>query len=363
MDPTKATPPSPPPTARAAGRRRVPVALLWMVGWLVAIEGAARLLWRPELVEPQVYAAIDPGYGYGFEFVRPICEPRGDRVICRPTQYRPIPRQDFARSKGARTIRAFTVGGSHAAGYVAGGSPAKGKDAYTQQLARALAARCPAIEWEIVNLAVPGDGSGRARLAAEHALGYDPDLVIIDFGGTNEYEDERDWHYREALHAGLGRVLFVSRAVVLGRKLLAFYLPLARPPAIDTGATETEMSRDPANLRRWRDGLRANYEALLAEVRAEGVTPVVVGRAFLEEHALAPRFRDDRRVFQSLGGEGVLLLDAHAAFQAAPPAERARLFAGDRNHYSVAGHARVAEALAELLLASLPAAAACEASR
>lgn len=246
---------------------------------------------------------------------------------------------------------------------MAGGSPARGKNAYTQQLARILAERCPAIEWELINLAAPGDGSRRARLVAEHVLGYDPDLVIVDFGGTNEYEDERDWHYREALHAGVGRVLFVSHAVVLGRKLLAHYVPLAKAPALDTGATETEMSRDPANLQRWREGLRANDEALLAEVRARGGTPVVVGRAFLEEHALAPRFRDDRRVFESLTGEGVLLLDAHAAFQAAPAATRAELFAGDRNHYSVAGHARVAEALAERLLASLPAAEPCRARR
>lgn len=320
--------------------------LAWALLWLLILEVAARLLWTPGWVGR--LAELDPGYDLGFAFTRPLCEPDGPaRMTCPPGQYRPIARQSFARVKRPDMLRVFTLGGSHAAG----------AGAYSGRLLRALRQDCEALRWEGINLAVKGHGSARILLAAQEALRYEPDLLILDFGGTNEYEDERDLAERDRLHAGIWNYLLASHAVVLGRKLLARRFAALRPTA-RTG-DEQLASRDPDNLARWQRSLAANYHALLALARARGIPVVIVGRASLREHAAGSRELANHRLFLSLAGDGVLLFDAHAAFQAVDDRRRRSLFSRDRQHYSPAGQRLIAEGLEALLLRELPAARVC----
>ncbi len=340
------------PTSTPAGkpRRVLPWALAWMLVWLVPLELAARWLWTPEHVDPELWAKIDPTYDYGFEYVRPPCEPDGELYRCRPTQYRKIPEQTFDLSKRADAVRVFTVGGSHAAG----------QHAYTGVLGQLLGERCPSIHWEAINFAVEGQGSRRALIAATEQARYEPDLVIVDFGGSNEYEDERDAAYREELHAGVGSIILRSHAVVLARKLLMRRLPLA---TVSSAGTEREASQDLDNQARWRESMLTNYQALIDDAHAQGVTVVLVGRASLLPHEPGSREQADHAVFQRLADQpGVISLDTHALFQTIDEAERTRLFRDDRNHYSKAGHRRIAEALTDLLLAELPRAGDCPAA-
>lgn len=336
----------------AAPRRRRPWALVWMVAWLLALELAARTLWTPTIVGVRQYAVIDPTYGYGYEFVRPACEPtRADTITCWPTEYRRIPLQTFAAVKDPDTVRIFTVGGSHAAG----------ERSYTTVLRERLAHRCPAVRWQAINLAVVAQGSRRALLAAEQAERHEPDILILDFGGSNEYEDERDLEYREQLHTGIWRHLLRSRAIVVGRKLLSRRFPFTKPTPI-TGEDETVASENPDNLARWRAGLEANYRTLIARARSQGIEVVVVSRASLEPHAEGSRQQADHRVFESLADEGAHLLDAHGLFHRLREDKLAKLFRGDKNHYTAAGDRRIADALATLVLRELDAAAPCKRS-
>lgn len=338
---------STPPTPTSKPRRELPWGLVWLLVWLLPLELAARWFWTPDNIEPALYSKIDPSFGYGFEYVRPPCEPDGEQLRCRPTQYRKIPEQTFDLSKRADALRVFTVGGSHAAG----------PNAYTRVLGQLLARRCPTIHWEAINFAVEGQGSRRARLAAAEHARYAPDLLIVDFGGSNEYEDERDFAYREGLHAGIWSVVLRSHAVVLARKLLMRKLSLA---TVASEGTEREASQDPENQARWRETMRSNYQALIDEAHAQGTTVVLVGRASMLAHAPKSRERADYAVFERLAAQpDVVSLDTHALFQAVDASERARLFRDDRNHYSRAGHRRIAEALAELLLTELPRAREC----
>ncbi|MCB9703663.1 MAG: SGNH/GDSL hydrolase family protein [Myxococcales bacterium] len=332
--------PSPSPTRR----RRAPWGIVWAILWIAAIELAARGLWRPDVVDPKLYAAVDASYNYGFEFARPACEALDEGpLVCRRTQYRPIAEQRLDRVKAAGTIRIFTLGGSHAAG----------GDAYTQRLLTVLRRRCPSRGWEGANLAVPGHGSRRTLIAAEEALTLDPDLLIVDFGGSNEYEDERDASYRDQLHAGIWALLLRSQAIVLGRKLLSRAFPIVKGPTLDSPAGEAKASRDPANLARWRASLRANNRATFAAAAAADVEVILVGRASLRPHAPGSRALGDHEVFAELAGE-VPSLDAHALVQSAPAADRRSMFRDDRNHYAAAGHQAIAEALAERVLARFP---------
>jgi lysophospholipase L1-like esterase len=336
-----------PPIQTGKPRRELPWGLVWLLVWLLPLELAARWVWTPDYVEPKLVASVDPSFGYGFEYVRPPCEPDGELLRCRPTQYRKIPEQTFDLSKRADAVRVFTVGGSHAAG----------SKAYTQVLGQQLARRCPVIHWEAINFAVEGQGSRRARLAAAAQARYAPDLLIVDFGGSNEYEDERDFAYREGLHEGIWSVVLRSHAVVIARKLIMKKLPVA---TLASTGTEREASLDPKNQDRWRESMRTNYQALIDEAHAQGIAVVLVGRASFLAHEPDSRERADYAVFEQLAANNdVVSLDTHALFQAVDAIERARLYKDDRNHYSRAGHQRIAEALTELLLAELPRASEC----
>lgn len=337
-----------PHTTTGKPRRELPWGLVWMLIWLLPLELAARRFWTPEYVEPELYAKIDASYGYGFEYVRPACEPDGELLHCRPTQYRKLHEQTFDLSKRADALRVFTVGGSHAAW---------SSRAYTKVLGRLLARRCPTIHWEAVNFAVEGYGSRRARLAAIEATRYAPDLLIIDFGGSNEYEDERDASYREGLHAGIWSVVLRSHAVVLARKLLMKKLPLA---TVSSTGTERKASKDPENNARWRATMRTNYQAMIDHAHAQGIAVVLVGRASFRAHKPNSREQANHALFEQLAAQpDVHQLDTHALFHEVDATARARLFQKDRNHYSRAGHKRIADALLQLLLAELPWASEC----
>ena len=335
------------PTDRAT-RRRIP-GLAWALLWLLGVEAAARALWSPAWVGR--LAELEPGFDLGFTFTRPQCEPDGpSRITCRPTQYRPIARQSFARVKRPGTIRSFTFGGSHAAG----------ASAYTSTLVRSLREDCGALRWEGINFAVKRHGSARILVAAQEALAHAPDLLILDFGGTNEFEDERDRDLRAQLHAGIWNYLFASHAVVLGRKLLTRRFP-GLQPTLASGDDEDVASRDPTNRARWQRSIADNYGAVIALARARKIPVIVVGRASLQAHAPGSRELANHRLFLSLAGDGVLLFDAHAAFDAVDDRRRRSLFSGDRQHYSAAGQRLIAEGLAALILRDLPAARVCAA--
>ncbi len=342
--------PTPEPDKTKAPRYR---GLVWMLVWLLGLELAARQWWTPASVGPKLYAEVDPsfdyGFGYGIGYVRPQCEPDGDkRITCFNNQYRSIFRQSFERSKRPATLRSFTLGGSHAAGVTA----------YTTTAIRSLRANCGALRWEGINLAVRGQGSTRALVALEEALRHEPDLIILDFGGTNEFEDERDLAQRTKIHEGIWQYLLASRVLVIGRKLLSRRFAVLRTPPV-TGEGERVASSFPENLTRWDRRLAANYRELIATARPRKIPVVVVGRAYFRGLRPGTRALANHQRFLSLAGDGVLLFDAHAAFMAVARDQRSSLFLPDRNHYSREGHRIVGEGLAALLLRELPAARVC----
>lgn len=314
----------------------------WTVVWLVLLEAATRALWQPSVVGADAYGKTSASFGYGYDSLRPLCERQGAELVCVPTQYRPIPAlQRLSADKDPSAIRIVTLGGSHGAG--------NRTPAYTHYALERLRTRCPARSWEAANFAVPGFGSARVRRVGEEALELEPDVLVIDFDGSNEYEDRRDLEYREQLHRGIWGILFRSQLVVLGRKYLSaeYTTPstLERAPR----GREAELLRDAEIRDGWNEGLTRNYEALIERAHARGTEVVFVGLG-LRRRRRNVAFEERHKLMWSLAEKhGVHVVDIGTLFQRLPTKKRVRLFQRDKRHYNARGHKIVARQLADTI--------------
>jgi hypothetical protein len=313
----------------------------WIILWLAVLEATVRVVWQPSVVGVDAYRETSASFGYGYDFLRPMCEREGDELVCVPTQYRPFALQRLPAVKDPAAFRIVTIGGSHAAG--------NRTTPYPQLALAQLRARCPTRRWEAANLGVPGFGSTRVRMVGTRALDLDPDVLVIDFDGSNEYEDLRDLGYRRQLHAGIWGILFRSQLVVLGRKYLS--REYAMPSSLQRVPRGLEgIATRRAEVRQlWNAGVADNYERLIALTRDRGVEVVFVGLgtrgkrrnvAFQERHELMWSLADEH---------GVPVVDIGTLFAELPAKKRVRLFQRDKRHYNDRGHRLVARALADAL--------------
>ncbi len=311
-----------------------------VVFWLLVFELLTRVLWQPAVIGLDLSSRIDASFGYGYDATSSLCSPSGDLMICAPTQYRRFGRQTFSRDKDETTLRFFTVGGSHSAA----------PGAYPSFAAQALRRECPKIFWEGINLSVRGHGSRRTLLLAKQALLLDPDFLVVDFGGTNEFEDERDLEQYRRLHRGIWRVLLKSHLVALGRKLLTRRFS-REFSSLETTQEEAQANSDPVNQIRWNESLNRNYRTLLHLAGDAGVPVVLVGRA-VPDGSRNSHWMAREELFRSLPVEPGNRLDTNALFDAAESEAggRSELFAMDLNHYSEDGQRRIGEQLAQIIL-------------
>jgi len=80
---------------------------------------------------------------------------------------------------------------------VIGDSVSRGKSveqSYTGQLQKEM--RAQGIQAECLNLSLPGFGARRKDLVMRQVEKYQPSLIILHLGNSNEYEDEREWRRR-----------------------------------------------------------------------------------------------------------------------------------------------------------------------
>lgn len=281
---------------------------------------------------------FDPTFWYGFQIEEPVCREVNGVLHCARQEYVRIVDQRIPAAKSEDTLRIVTLGGSHA----------YGGNAYSQRVLGRLSERCPSVNWENLNLAVRGYGTQRMRVLMEEAASYQPDLWILDPGGTNEYEDERDLAYAWSLHTGPWRWILQSQLVVLKRKEWSGSLP--EQAAKEAGPRAEEVaSADPANQARWREGQRQNLAAMVQQARAADQAVVLMGRASLEpEDAVR---QQNFALLGELAGPDVIVVDADESL---PRRNRRVYFHRDRNHYSAAGHAHLSGIVADAIL-ELPA--------
>lgn len=325
---------------RSSETKEIMRVLAWVLAWLLVAEISVRILWRPSIVGRATVEKTSADYTYGFDESEPLCSLDSGQYFCFPTQYRKFTSTDFAEEAAPGVHRFITVGGSHAAG----------ADSYTKYAADALAQRCPASDWEGVNLALRGIGAQRILMAAREALNYQPEILVLDFGGTNEYEDERDQAERDAVNRGVWAVVFQSQLVVLGRKLLSRRLRLPNE-ADSSRPSEAEAGERRDVQERWQASIAGHYSEILSLAHSKGVRVVVVGRAFIAPLQEVPYGAERRAMFLAMGEEeGVSTVDVHKLFKRTLKRNPDRtLFSGDRTHYSDDGKQLIGGRLARAL--------------
>ncbi len=242
--------------------------------------------------------------------------------------------------------RIVVVGDSYAFGW-----GVEGEATYGAQLERLLEAQRPGEHFEVVVAALPGFGTFQKTRALELVLPYGADWVIAEFSVANDVVD--DWRARH----------------YVPERLAAYQIEGTRYPAFETWLAAhsrlvalvrargmplrfwLECRRSP-NLER----SKALWSALVERCRRAGVPLVLVlnpsrSQVLRDEPGLpqllarVPYAERPNAMFRQLAREAdVALIDVERIFRAAP--EPGGLYLSDDPHWTVAGHRRVAEALA-----------------
>jgi hypothetical protein len=262
--------------------RRLPLAALLCVVTLALIEATLRLTMTDFFA-----GRFDYGYEAQAGFERTA---EGWRI--KRTGGRRFWPQFVADRKAPETLRIVAIGDSISRGHDL-------EHSYPWLAAEGLKATGrPA---EAVNLSVAGYGAVRKQLVAGQVPGLAPDLVILQIGMSNEFEDERDraradefdgWHPRHwAMKSWLLRRLYEWRQDVVFTRLL----PESIRSATLRFDAEEEVSanRDPVRRQVWRERFETvTRETIDGFVRQD--TPVLlVPRLRVEQGPQGPRFEAD----------------------------------------------------------------------
>ena len=171
-------------------RRLITRSFLAVALVLIAIEGASRL-WMTDIFSGRFEYGYHPTAGF-------IEHPDGS-IELRRTGGRHFYPQQFNAIRPAGTLRIITIGDSISRG-------ATLEQSYPWLLGEEL--RRDGYAVEALNFSVPGYGARRKMIVLRQALQYQPDLVVLHLGMSNEFEDERDaarardaasWHPRNWL--------------------------------------------------------------------------------------------------------------------------------------------------------------------
>lgn len=262
-------------------------------------------------------------------------------LIWRPlsSQFSPFNPQGFRGApvdpeKPAGTLRVIAIGDSNTFGWAVDDGVN-----WPAQLETQLAAAHPGVR--VVNAGVWGYTLFQGRRRFDEILAFQPDVVLVSFGGNDAHRvSVPDAEYVRG-HDRIARLARSTEHVRLAQLGVATWDRLAG------------MARRGALVPRVPlDDYRRYLQEIVRTSTARGIVPVLLTRPFVgastdpaswKTHAPAYNAAT-REVGQT---EGALVVDVHAAF-----AEHPDLF-DDESHFGVAGHARMADLLREVLLPTL----------
>lgn len=266
----------------AAVLRRLPLAALLCVLVLGLIELSLRLTMADFFT-----GRFDYGYDPEAGFAR-----AADGWAIKRTGGRKFWPQFVADRKPEGTLRIVTIGDSIS----------RGEDlqhSYPWRIAERLTAMGrPA---EAVNLSVPGYGAVRKQLVADKVARLAPDLVILQIGMSNEFEDERDraradefagWHPRHwPMKSWLVRRLYEVRQDFVFGRLLPESIRMATLRS--DAEEEASASRDPRRQQAWREHFDTVTRGTIDGLLATGTPVLLVPRMRVQQGPEGPRFEAD----------------------------------------------------------------------
>lgn len=196
--------------------------------------------------------SFDGRFDYGFSSGVGIQKIGQERVEFRRTAGRKFWPQNYAVQKEISTYRIIVIGDSIARGPSLESSYAK---LLETQLGKTTAHRL-----EFWNLSIPGYGAERKKIVLQDVLRYQPDMILIHSGISNEFEDERDkklsnqykgWHPQYwPMKSYLLRWLDELQQQRIKPKLLS---PEIRSQTMLSDTEDENMAaKNPDNVARWR---------------------------------------------------------------------------------------------------------------
>ena len=249
---------------------KLPYGICWMLLFFTILEGSTRILWDPLIIGQRLYTRFDYTYNYGFDANRKLWYKNGGKIVFYPTQYLNFHHQSLLQQKKENEFRIFTFGGS-----ISKGDP---ENNYSYYLQRILKTKHSENLWTVVNLSADGIGSKRIRLLLEPAIQLQPDLFIIHVHGSNEYEDERDYSYRNELYSGTNGIFLKSYFFVLTKKIFS-HLTSFDDSLSSNVENEIEASKDPIKLNRWNGIIDDNIKKIATLSKNHQIPVILVGRA------------------------------------------------------------------------------------
>lgn len=255
--------------------------------------------------------------------------------------------QTFEKKRPAGVYRVMVIGDSVARGKSV-------EESYTGQLEKELRAR--GIQAECINLSLPGFGARRKDLVAQQALKYEPNLIILHVGASNEYEDEREWRRRDDFNS-LHPKNWLMRSLVLRQfyemkteKLYWQWLPLKvrnQTGDLDVDA-ELRASADEAMLEKWKTLVKEVTQQSVQRMQSAHIPSIIVTQASKKKDAAGTFFLDDSAVDDWTAG----LVSADVARvpmkSVIAPNQIASIYS-DTNHVRLEGHRLIAQAIIRTL--------------
>ncbi|MBB5040441.1 SGNH/GDSL hydrolase family protein [Prosthecobacter dejongeii] len=287
-------------------------------------------------------------FDYGYHPTAGFYETQDGQVELQRSGGRRFFPQTFAKQRPNGKYRVMVIGDSVARGKSVAQS-------YTGQLEKEL--RAQGVQAECFNLALPGFGSRRKDLVLQQVMNYQPDLVILHVGATNEYEDEREWRRRTDFNSPHPKN-WLMRSLVLRQfyemkteKLYWQWLPLAvRNQNGGSGDADAELraSADEATQKAWQTQVENVTAQGVQRLQAAGIRTVLVTQATRRKTPQGTYTLDDNAVdawTTRLLGPTVAKLPMKTVFT---PQQATTLYT-DSSHVRPEGHTLIAQALAHLL--------------
>ncbi|MCW0220090.1 MAG: hypothetical protein OJI67_17325, partial [Prosthecobacter sp.] len=207
-----------------------------------------------------------------------------------------------------------------------------------------------------INLGLPGFGARRKDLVVQQALKYEPNLIILHVGASNEYEDEREWRRRDDFNSPHPKN-WLMRSLVLRQfyemkteKLYWQWLPLKvrnQTGDLDVDA-ELRASADEAMLQKWKTLVKEVTQQSVQRIQSAHIPSIIVTQASKKKDAAGEFFLDDSAVDDWTAG----LVSADVARVpmkgVIAPSQIAAIYS-DTNHVRLEGHRLIAQAIIRTL--------------
>ncbi|TDU71293.1 hypothetical protein EI77_02416 [Prosthecobacter fusiformis] len=257
--------------------------------------------------------------------------------------------QTFAQQRPEGTYRIMVIGDSVARGKSV-------KESYAGQLEKQL--RAQGIQAECLNLGLPGYGARRKDIVLRQVMKYQPSLVILHVGMSNEYEDERESRRRDDFNSPHPKN-WLMRSLVLRQlyemkteKIYWQWLPntVRNQSGVSDANVELLATSDENTQREWLERLQKVTQDGLQRLQAARIPTLLVVQASntKKEDGQGGILLDDR-VTDSWTAPLTSDLVARVTMKSVIPPTQVTALYTDSNHVRPEGHRLIAEAIARTL--------------